>query len=180
VGATADRPGVHWVAYDAQGLIEPYRSQLRHLIAAARHAAALVIISAHVGPNWGAPSAAMRALAHELIDLGADLYWGHSNHTPQGMEVYHGKLILYAAGDFIDDYAVDLFERNDCSFLFIAELEGGRIRRMRLHPVAIEDCRVRQACGTEVRFLQERMQRRSAELGSRVEVRGELCELALG
>jgi poly-gamma-glutamate synthesis protein (capsule biosynthesis protein) len=70
------RPGVQFVAYNAQGLLEPYRSQLIHLIEVTRRAAAWVIISAHVGPNWGAPSAVIRALAHELIDLGADLYWG--------------------------------------------------------------------------------------------------------
>jgi len=178
--AAADRLGVQIVAYDEQGLIEPYRSRLRGLIAATRRAAACVIISAHVGPNWGAPSAARRALAHELIDLGADLYWGHSNHTPQGMEVYRGKPILYAAGDFIDDYAVDPIERNDRSFLFIAELDDGRIQRIRLHPVAIEDCRVRRARGAEVRFLQERMRTRSAELGSNVAIRGDLCELIVG
>jgi len=177
--ATADRTGVQFVAYDARGLLEPYRSRLSHLIAATRREAAVVIISAHVGPNWGAPAAAMRALAHELIDLGADLYWGHSNHTPQGIEVYRNKPILYATGDFIDDYAVDPFERNDRSFLFIAELEHGRIQHMRLYPVAIEDCRVRRARGAEVRFLQARMQARSAELGSRVEARGDRCELML-
>jgi poly-gamma-glutamate capsule biosynthesis protein CapA/YwtB (metallophosphatase superfamily) len=139
-----------------------------------------VIISAHVGPNWGTPSAAMRALAHELIDLGADLYWGHSNHTPQGMEVYRAKPILYATGDFIDDYAIDPIERNDRSFLFIAELDDGRVQRIRLHPVAIEDCRVRRARGAEVRFLQERMQTRLAVLGSTVEILGDRCELIVG
>jgi poly-gamma-glutamate capsule biosynthesis protein CapA/YwtB (metallophosphatase superfamily) len=178
--ALANRPGVQFVAYNAQGLIEPYRSQLSHLIAATRRKAACVIISAHVGPNWGAPSAAMRALAHELIDLGADLYWGHSNHTPQGMEMYHAKPILYATGDFIDDYAVDPNQRNDRSFLFIAELDNGRVQRIQLHPVAIENCRVRRAHAAEARFLQERMQMRSAELGTLLETYDDRCELVVG
>jgi poly-gamma-glutamate capsule biosynthesis protein CapA/YwtB (metallophosphatase superfamily) len=177
--ATADRPGVQFVAYDTQGLIEPYRSRLRRLIAAMRAEAAFVIISAHVGPNWGAPSAAMRALAHELIDLGADLYWGHSNHAPQGMEVYHERLILYATGDFIDDYAVDPVERNDCSFLFVVELDHGRLQHVRLYPTVIDNLRVRRARGAEVRFLQERMRALSAALGSAVATRGDLCELAV-
>jgi len=178
--AAADRSGVQFVAYNAQGLLEPYRSRLNRLIELTRRDAAWVIISAHVGPNWGAPAPAMRALAHELIDLGADLYWGHSNHTPEGMEVYHGKPILYATGDFIDDYAVDPIERNDRSFLFIAELDDGRVQRIRLHPVAIEDCRVRRARGAEVRFLQERMRTLSAELGTVVETCGDWCELVVG
>src|SRR5439155_21178746 len=112
-----DRPGVNYVSYNARGLIEPYRSRIKGAIAEARSRAELVIVSAHVGPNWGKPSPAMQALAHELIDLGADLYWGHSNHTPQGIELYRGKPILYSTGDFVDDYAVNPTERNDLSFL---------------------------------------------------------------
>ena len=96
------------------------------------------------------------------------------------MEVYRAKPILYAAGDFVDDYAIDPFERNDLSFLFIAELDHSRIQRVRLHPVAIEDCRVRRARAAEVRFLQERMQARSAELGSNVEIRDDRCDLIVG
>lgn len=76
--ATQTKLGVNYVAYDDRGLKEPYRSRLTQALLAARQQADLVIISAHVGPNWGAPSIEIQALAHELIDIGADLYWGHS------------------------------------------------------------------------------------------------------
>jgi len=109
----------------------------------------------------------MRALAHQIIDLGADLYWGHSNHTPQGIELYKGKAILYSTGDFIDDYAVDSTERNDLSFLFILEIERGRVARIVLHPVCIEDLYVRLAKDKEVEFLSRTMQAKCASFGSR-------------
>ena len=38
---------------------------------------------------------------------GVDIYYGHSAHVFQGVEVYRGKPILYDTGDFIDDYAVN-------------------------------------------------------------------------
>jgi poly-gamma-glutamate synthesis protein (capsule biosynthesis protein) len=133
-----------------------------------RRQADLVIVSAHVGPNWGPPSAAMRALAYQVIDLGADLYWGHSNHTTQGIELYKGKAILYSTGDFIDDYAVDSDERNDLSFLFILELGRGSIARIVLHPVCIEDLYVRLAKDKEIAFLQRTMQAKCASFGSRI------------
>ncbi len=161
------QPGVHYIAYDAKGLIEPYRSRLAQQLKQVRRQADLVLVSAHVGPNWGPPSVAMRMLAHQIIDLGADLYWGHSNHTPQGIEIYKGKAILYSTGDFIDDYAVDSDERNDLSFLFILELERGRIARIVLHPVCIEDFYVRLAKDQEVAFLQRTMQAKCAAFGSR-------------
>ncbi len=162
------KPGTHYIAYDAKGLAEPYRSRLAQALKQARRQADLVIVSAHVGPNWGPPSVAMRALAHQIIDLGADLYWGHSNHTAQGIELYKGKAILYSAGDFIDDYAVDPAERNDLSFLFIVELERGRIARIVLHPLCIEDLYVRLAKDEEVAFLQRTMQAKCASFGSRI------------
>ena len=162
------KPGTHYIAYDAKGLAEPYRSRLAQALKQARRQADLVIVSAHVGPNWGPPSVAMRALAHQIIDLGADLYWGHSNHTAQGIELYKGKAILYSAGDFIDDYAVDPAERNDLSFLFIVELERGRIARIVLHPLCIEDLYVRLAKDQEIAFLQRTMQAKCASFGSRI------------
>jgi poly-gamma-glutamate synthesis protein (capsule biosynthesis protein) len=144
-----------------------------------RRQADLVIISAHVGSNWGPPSAAMRALAYQIIDLGADLYWGHSNHTPQGIELYKGKAILYSTGDFIDDYAVDPAERNDLSFLFILELERGRITQIALHPVCIEDLYVRLAKNQEIAFLQRTMQAKCKTFGTTMEVEGQVGAISV-
>jgi len=166
--AGEQKPGICYIAYDAKGLVEPYRSRLAQVLKQVRRQADLVIISAHVGPNWGSPSVAMRALAYQVIDLGADLYWGHSNHTPQGIELYKGKTIFYSTGDFIDDYAVDSAERNDLSFLFTLELERGRVARIVLHPVCIEDLYVRLAKEKEVAFLQETMQAKCKSFGSRI------------
>ena len=78
---------------------------LRHDIAAARSAGAQVVI---VWPHWGveytaSPTAAQRALAHDAIDAGADLVIGNHPHWAQGMEVYRGKPIWYALGNFTFD-----------------------------------------------------------------------------
>jgi poly-gamma-glutamate capsule biosynthesis protein CapA/YwtB (metallophosphatase superfamily) len=162
------KSGIHYIAHDAKGLAEPYRARLAQVLKQIRRQTDLVIVSAHVGPNWGSPSVAMRALAYQIIDIGADLYWGHSNHTAQGIELYKGKAILYSTGDFIDDYAVDSAERNDLSFLFIVELERGRIARIVLHPVCIEDLYVRLAKDQEVAFLQRTMQANCASFNSKI------------
>lgn len=162
------KPGIHYIAYDAKGMTEPYQSRLAQVLKQACNQAGLVVVSAHVGPNWGPPSAAMRLLAHQIIDLGADLYWGHSNHTPQGIELYKGKPILYSTGNFLDDYAVDAAERNDLSFLFLLELERGRLSRILLHPVCIEDLSVRLAKDREIVFLERTMQAKCASFGSKL------------
>jgi poly-gamma-glutamate synthesis protein (capsule biosynthesis protein) len=140
----------------------------------ARRQAEIVIVSAHVGPNWGAPSRAIRALAHDLIDMGGDLYWGHSNHTPQGIELYKGKAILYSTGDFVDDYMVDKDERNDLSFLFMLETEKNRIVKMALHPIRIEDLGVRIANELEWQFLIRTMQAKCKTFGTMMDVAGQV------
>jgi poly-gamma-glutamate synthesis protein (capsule biosynthesis protein) len=167
--ATPGGTGVNYVDYNSHGMMEPYRSRMKEAISESRRRADFVIVSAHVGPNWGAPSPAWQALAHDLLDLGADLYWGHSNHTPQGIEIDHGKVILYSTGDFIDDYAVDPAERNDLSFLFVLELEQGHARAVRLSPVAIESCRVRLAEGRERPWLDTQMRAKCAAFRTRIE-----------
>jgi poly-gamma-glutamate synthesis protein (capsule biosynthesis protein) len=139
-----------------------------------RQQADLVIVSAHVGPNWGAPSKAIQALAHDLIELGADLYWGHSNHTPQGIELYKGKAILYSTGDFVDDYMIDRDERNDLSFLFMLDVEQGRIVRIRLHPTCVDDLGVRLANDQEKEFLARTMQAKCKAFGTVMCLEGEL------
>ena len=166
--AAGHQPGVNYVAYDHHGLLEPYRTRLAETISLARSHARFVIISAHVGPNWGAPSPAMRALAHHLLDLGADLYWGHSNHTPQGIELYQGKTILYSTGDFIDDYAVDPTERNDLSFLFLLDVQDGHLERLHLHPTRIDNCRVGIATGRDAAHLERDMQAKCLAFGSQL------------
>lgn len=167
--ATGTKPGVNYVVYGERGLKEPYRSRMAQVLFSARRQADLVVVSAHVGPNWGEPSRAIQALAHDLIDMGADLYWGHSNHTPQGIECYKGKAVLYSTGDFIDDYMVDKDERNDLSFLFILEVERGRSARIRLHPTCVEDLGVRLANEREASFLKKRMHMKCAAFGVKLE-----------
>ena len=164
--AAKHQPGVNHVAYNRHGLLEPYRTRLTEAISFARRHARFVIISAHVGPNWGVPSPAIQALAHHLIDLGSDFYWGHSNHTPQGIELYQGKAILYSTGDFIDDYAVDPIERNDLSFLFLVEIQNANLERLHLHPVQIDNCRVGIAKGREAVYLERDMQAKCCAFGT--------------
>lgn len=164
--ASARTPGVHFVHYGPGGLMEPSRSRLAGMLRSLRTRARVVIIGAHVGPNWGAPDLAMRALARDCLDLGADLYWGHSNHTPQGIELYKGKLVLYSSGDFIDDYAVDPSERNDLSFLFLLDVDQTGVIGLRLVPTAIADCRVRLARGSERAFLERTMREKCAAFGT--------------
>jgi poly-gamma-glutamate capsule biosynthesis protein CapA/YwtB (metallophosphatase superfamily) len=77
-----------------------------------------VVVSLHWGENWGyEPPREHRELGRRLIEAGADVVFGHSCHLFRGIEVVGQGVIIYSAGDFVDDYAVDPVERNDWSFV---------------------------------------------------------------
>ena len=77
----------------------------RRDVAAARKAGAEVVI---VFPHWGTeydptPFAGQQALARAAIDAGADMVIGNHAHWAGAMEVYKGKPIWYALGNFVFD-----------------------------------------------------------------------------
>jgi len=81
------------------------RKAVKEDVAAAREAGADVVI---VFPHWGVeyrsrPFAAQQKLARQIIDAGADMVIGNHAHWAGAMEVYKGKPIWYALGNFVFD-----------------------------------------------------------------------------
>ena len=81
-------------------------------IARARQLADVVVVQFHWGKEYqrqpladpGVPTPDDPvAIAHASIDWGADIVIGNHPHWYQGVEVYHGKLITYAHGNFVFD-----------------------------------------------------------------------------
>jgi poly-gamma-glutamate capsule biosynthesis protein CapA/YwtB (metallophosphatase superfamily) len=144
-------------------------------IAQLRKETDLVIVSIHWGPNMKEePESDFIDFAHAMIDYGADVIHGHSAHNFQGIEVYKHKLILYDTGDFVDDYAVDPYLRNDHSFFFKVEASKHRIEKLVLTPVLISDSQVNLATGEDYRWCIQRMQQLSANFGTNLSDTGEL------
>jgi len=83
-----------------------------------------VVASIHWGDNWG------YEIAHNLIDhAGVDIIHGHSSHHAKGIEVWHGKPVIYGCGDFINDYegiGGNEKYRSDLSLMYF-ELGGGTL-----------------------------------------------------
>ncbi len=141
--AQEKKPGIFYVPIDEK---DKRAQQLFEVIQKTRDDVDLLIVSAHWGPNWGyEPPKEHISFAHHLIDVGADIVFGHSPHIFRGIEVYKRKVILYSTGDFIDDYAVDEIERNDESFIFYFETKKNNITRLVLYPTIITAFQARLA-----------------------------------
>ena len=78
---------------------------MRKDVASARKAGAQVVI---IFPHWGSeydptPFAGQQNLARAAIDAGADMVIGNHAHWAGAVEVYEGKPIWYALGNFVFD-----------------------------------------------------------------------------
>jgi poly-gamma-glutamate synthesis protein (capsule biosynthesis protein) len=163
--ATDRSPGLFYVPIN---VADRRAKRLFDIVGRAKGEVDLLIVSAHWGPNWGySPPANHPPFAKALIDAGADLIFGHSGHVFRGIELYQQRPIVYCTGNFIDDYAVDEIERNDQSFLFVAETEKNQIRTLKLYPTVIRNCQARLAGSPEREEIIQKMQHLCAQLHTR-------------
>lgn len=175
--AGPNRPGTNFMRIKSDhatlSLIELLVRDLR------RSGAAYIVMSAHWGPNlrpW--PPARFRDFARNVLGLGVDLLHGHSAHLFQGIERHGNGVILYDTGDFLDDYWVFPGVRTDRSFVFLAELVQGRLRRLRVVPVTLEPTRVRLAGAAEFEAIRRRMYRHCRPFGTPLAFTPEGLEIA--
>lgn len=109
-----------------------------------------IIISIHWGPNWASNNDYQKyreLLAHRLIDeANVSIIYGHSSHHIRGLELYKGKLIMYGAGDFVNDYEeipTDSSKYDTTSALYIVDLDNNdyTIKDITLIPFHIKELR---------------------------------------
>lgn len=179
--AGKSRPGVNYlrIATDSHTL-----RRLDEWIDRARCAGAqFIVLSPHWGPNMiEFPLPHHIDFAHEAIECGVDLVFGHSAHVFQALEVRDGKPIIFDAGDFLDDYAVDARLRNDWSFIYLVEIDAceRRVTHVRMIPVRLTYARVDVAQAAEAEAIRQRMVERCADFGTRLVHTAEGLEVAIG
>jgi poly-gamma-glutamate capsule biosynthesis protein CapA/YwtB (metallophosphatase superfamily) len=170
-GATEQRPGVNLLP----GLSVGDASKIAQEIAAFRRPGDLVVVSIHWGSNWGyhIPDE-QKAFARALIDeASVSIVHGHSSHHPRAIEVYHGRLILYGCGDFINDYeGISGHEayRGDLALMYFVELaqESGNLAALALIPLQIRNFRLCYPSSQDVQWLQRTLDRECRQFGARV------------
>ena len=143
-GANPTKPGVAPIRQDAL-YGPPYLNEedLAAMIAdigRARPRVDFLLASFH----WGASQSrtltlSQQAAAHAAIEAGVDVVVGHHPHIVQGVEVYRGRPVFYALGNFVLDHDHPMFlpsARESICLKFT--LRGGTINRVTVSPVSIE------------------------------------------
>ena len=86
-----------------------------------------------LGPQFSQTEAYQKALAHEAIDAGADIVYGHGSHVLQGVEVYKGKPVMYCIGNFAMDWI--RMSPNKEGMVARVVVQDRKLRRLSLVPV---------------------------------------------
>ena len=180
--AGASSPGVNFLsdlsAESRESTVESIKRQSRP--------EDLVIFSVHWGSNWGydVPDEQID-FARGLIDSGAvDIVHGHSSHHVRPLEVYKGKLIVYGAGDFLNDYeGIEGNEtyRDDLALMYFPTLDAqtGQLVRLRIVPLQIFQFRLRHASEADAAWLSKVLTRESRQFGTRVNLQNGNLEVEL-
>ncbi|MUP46599.1 CapA family protein [Gramella sp. BOM4] len=153
------------------------QKQVKQNIQAYSESGDIIIFSVHWGGNWGymIPEE-HRNFAQFLIDQAkVDLVFGHSSHHPKPLEVYKNKLILYGAGDLINDYeGISGHEQYKpwLSIMYFPEIdvETGELISLKMVPMQIRKFSLERASTEETVWLKKVLSR-DGKLGSRVQIR---------
>jgi poly-gamma-glutamate synthesis protein (capsule biosynthesis protein) len=171
---------VDWAAGDDRPGVEVL-PDLRHETAAAlaarviadRRAGDVAVVSIHWGDNWGYEVSREQVdFAHQLIDRGIDVVFGHSSHHVRPVEIYNQKLILHGCGDFINDYeGISGYEsyRGDLALMFFPVLEPatGRLVTLTATPLQMRRLRLSRASASDTEWLCDTLNRISTAFGVR-------------
>ncbi|MFN2525937.1 MAG: CapA family protein [Actinomycetota bacterium] len=170
VVAATDHPAEYAATPDRAGVAyAEFRADVPDWIAAAVTAvdAERVLVTPHWGPNMTTePPGYVRRAGEKLLAVGADLVAGHSAH------VFHGVAprLIYDLGDFVDDYAVDPFLRNDLGLLWFVTWDASSLR-IEAIPLKLDYCHTGLAQDEDRAWIARRFREACAALGCRVEDR---------
>lgn len=120
------------------GLSSAIDEKIRSEITNVRKDADLIVVSFHWGDEYTEqPTERQRQLAHLSIDSGADLAVGNHPHWIQPLEIYQGKLIIYAHGNLIFDQMWS--EKTRQGIIGAYTFYQNRLVDVKFYPVYIED-----------------------------------------
>ncbi|AYV78322.1 MAG: hypothetical protein Edafosvirus9_36 [Edafosvirus sp.] len=132
--ANNNRKGINFMNINA---IDKWNQYINSIIKV-RPQVDILIFSMHHGYNYvdNIPENTIKFF-HKLIDSGVDIIHGHSAHHVLPIDHYKNGYIFYSMGDFIDDYVVDKYYRNDLSFLAEINIVNKIIDNIKIYPTKI-------------------------------------------
>ena len=135
----------------------------------------VVLVSLH----WGieqrqVPLLSQRIIGHAILDAGADAIIGHHPHWPQGIEMYHGKPVIYSLGNFLSGFTNHIEKDN---ILAVLQYDRSRLIALEILPLAGKNHMIKYQpylqTGKEAQCTLEEVKKLCWGLGTRMDIVGE-------
>ncbi|MCD8145547.1 MAG: CapA family protein [Oscillospiraceae bacterium] len=135
----------------------------------------LIIVTFHWGTEKATvPDSTQISLAHEAVDLGANLVIGHHPHVLQGIEEYNGVNIVYSLGNFCFGGNSNPSDKDTMIYQQTFTIVDGEVQAdldVNIIPCSLSsvssynDYRPTPATGDEATRILEKIQERSEAIG---------------
>ncbi len=130
------QPFLH-AGYDKPGFSQLNLYNLTRSVQKCEQMADLTVVMMHGGYEYEvSPSGTVLELAHEAVNLGADLVIAHHPHVSQGIEIYNGVPIVFSLGNYIFEQK---FLRTMKTFMAEVQCSRDGVLNLLTVPVFIED-----------------------------------------
>ena len=164
-GAGPDTPGTFTANGEDPAAQDEIVDRLMAAAARAREHAHVVLLTPHWGPNWRTePLPILRTLARRLIEAGYDGILGHSAHTLQGVELIHGKPVIYDAGNIALTYDYD--DAAHRGILYDLSFTRAGITAVEAHPLTLKANLSRRATGRKATRILDEWDERTSAMGT--------------
>ena len=171
--ATANRPGVNFLEDNSEETAARVAREMNGF----KKRDDVIVASIHWGENWGYQILDEEIrFAHQLIEHGISIVYGHSSHHVKTAEIYCDRLVLYGCGDFLNDYegiGGHKALRSDLTLMYLPAIDPrrGRLVEARLVPMRVARFRVSRAPESDAHRLCDLLN----ELGAPLMTRSELA-----
>jgi poly-gamma-glutamate synthesis protein (capsule biosynthesis protein) len=170
--ATPEKPGINLLNLDGKNAIDRINQKIQSI----KQPGDVVVFSVHWGDNWGygVPRRQQKFARRLIDDGGVDIVHGHSSHHVRGFEVYKNKLILYGAGDFLNDYeGISGHEqyRDDLTLMYFPNIDPttGELLSMEMVPMQIKNLSLKHAEENDAQWLLSTLNQEVAMSDTRIE-----------
>ena len=171
--ATANRPGVNFLEDSSEETAARVAREMNGF----KKRDDVIVASIHWGENWGYQILDEEIrFAHQLIEHGISIVYGHSSHHVKTAEIYCDRLVLYGCGDFLNDYegiGGHKAFRSDLALMYLPAIDPrrGHLVEARLVPMRVARFRVSRAPESDAHRLCDLLN----ELGAPLMTRSELA-----
>jgi poly-gamma-glutamate capsule biosynthesis protein CapA/YwtB (metallophosphatase superfamily) len=135
VGFSLAFPKQFWAKRDSCGTCFAEKRLLARVLKQCEKTADMTVVSFHWGEEKRTtPKEYQIQLAHQVIDLGADLVLGHHPHVLQGLEIYKNRLIAYSLGNYVFG-SYSMYART--SMVLQVEMDETGLIRAQVVPISV-------------------------------------------